>query len=199
TGQPLHAFDADKIAGKTVIIDTLPAGTKFKTLDDTERVLHAEDLMICDAEGGMCIAGVFGGINSGVSNETTSVFLESAWFNPVRIRKTAKRHGLNTAASFRFERGVDPNGTLYALIRAADLILEISGGEISGPITDEITDIPQAVELEFSLERFNKLAGTNLDIRTVESILSSLDFEILSKDVEAVYRLKVPTYRADVT
>src|SRR5690606_10262524 len=178
TGQPLHAFDADKIAGKTVIIDTLPAGTKFKTLDDTERVLHAEDLMICDAEGGMCIAGVFGGINSGVSNETTSVFLESAWFNPVRIRKTAKRHGLNTDASFRFERGVDPNGTLYALKRAANLILEIAGGNIVGPLIDEITEIPKQVELDFSLERFNSLAGTNLDDKTVSAILKSLDFEI---------------------
>ena len=199
TGQPLHAFDADKIAGNKVIIDTLEAGRKFTTLDGVERGLHSEDLMICDAEGGMCIAGVFGGIHSGVSDQTTSVFLESAWFNPVRIRKTAKRHGLNTDASFRFERGVDPNETLYALKRAADLILEISGGEISGPITDEITEIPQAVELEFSLERYNRLAGTNLDAKTVESILHSLDFEILSKSVEAGYRLKVPTYRADVT
>ncbi|MBR9915207.1 MAG: phenylalanine--tRNA ligase subunit beta, partial [Algicola sp.] len=135
-GQPLHAFDAAKINGNKVIVKTLPEGTKFKTLDDVERELSAEDLMICDAEKPMCIAGVFGGAHSGVSEGTTSIFLESAYFNPVSVRKTAKRHGLNTDASFRFERGIDPNITDYALKRAALLILEIAGGEISSDLLD---------------------------------------------------------------
>ena len=199
TGQPLHAFDADKIAGNTVIIDTLPKGTKFTTLDEVERELHPDDLMICNSDGGMCIAGVFGGIHSGVSNNTNSVFLESAWFNPVRIRKTAKRHGLNTDASFRFERGVDPNGTIYALKRATNLIVEIAGGKAVGPLIDEITEIPKAAEFDFSLARFNMLAGTSLVAEVVEGILKSLDFEILSVTADHVFSLKVPTYRVDVT
>ncbi len=197
-GQPLHAFDAAKITGNTVIIDTLPKGTKFTTLDEVERELHENDLMICNSSGGMCIAGVFGGMNSGVSEATTSVFLESAWFNPVRIRKTAKRHGLNTDASFRFERGVDPGGTVFALERAANLILEIAGGEVVGPLIDQVTTLPKQVELEFSLKRFNSLAGTILDHQAVTSILESLDFEIESKSVDAIFKLKVPTFRADV-
>ncbi|NEN24011.1 phenylalanine--tRNA ligase subunit beta [Cryomorpha ignava] len=197
-GQPLHAFDAARIKGNKIVIDTLPKGTKFTTLDEVERVLDEKDLMICNGEGGMCIAGVFGGIRSGVSDHTTSVFLESAWFNPVRIRKTAKRHGLNTDASFRFERGVDPNGTVFALKRAANLILEIAGGEVVGPLIDEITEIPQQVALDFSLERFNSLAGTNLDEQVVTGILKSLDFEIESTTADKVFKLKVPTYRADV-
>lgn len=198
-GQPLHAFDAAKIEGKKVIIDTLPQGTKFTTLDGVERTLDDKDLMICHSSGGMCIAGVFGGLHSGVSDQTTSVFLESAWFNPVRIRKTAKRHGLNTDASFRFERGVDPEGTVFALKRAANLILEIAGGNIVGPLIDEITEIPKQVELDFSLERFNSLAGTNLDDKTVSAILKSLDFEITTVSDGNVFKLKVPTYRVDVT
>src|SRR5690606_34025007 len=198
-GQPLHAFDAAKIAGNRVIIDTLPKGTGFTTLDGVERELSEKDLMICHNEGGMCIAGVFGGVHSGVSEQTTSVFLESAWFNPVRVRKTAKRHGLNTDASFRFERGVDPGGTVFALKRAASLILEIAGGEIVGPLIDEITETPKQVALDFSLERFNSLAGTNLDENTVSAILKSLDFEIESLADNKVYKLKVPTYRVDVT
>ena len=198
-GQPLHAFDAAKIAGNRVIIDTLPKGTGFTTLDGEERELSEKDLMICHSDGGMCIAGVFGGIHSGVSEQTTSVFLESAWFNPVRVRKTAKRHGLNTDASFRFERGVDPGGTVFALKRAVNLILEIAGGEIVGPLIDEITETPKQVALDFSLDRFNMLAGTNLDENTVSAILKSLDFEIESLADNKVYKLKVPTYRVDVT
>lgn len=198
-GQPLHAFDAGKITTNTVVIDTLPKGTKFTTLDEVERELDEKDLMICNGEEGMCIAGVFGGIHSGVSEKTSSVFLESAWFNPVRIRKTAKRHALNTDASFRFERGVDPAGTVFALKRAANLILEIAGGNVTGPLIDTITELPKQVELDFSLERFNKLAGTNLDEQVVTDILKSLDFEIESITSDKVFKLKVPTYRADVT
>lgn len=198
TGQPLHAFDADKIAGQKVIVDTLPQETEFTTLDGVERKLHADDLMICDEEGGMCIAGVYGGAHSGVTDKTQSVLIESAYFNPTRIRKTAKRHGLNTDASFRFERGVDPQGVLYALKRAADLVLEMAGGEIVGPVIDIITEIPKPVELDFNLDRFNKLSGTSVDANTVEGILKSLDIEILENS-NSTYRLKIPTYRVDVT
>ncbi|HKL02238.1 MAG TPA: phenylalanine--tRNA ligase subunit beta, partial [Cryomorphaceae bacterium] len=198
TGQPLHAFDADKIVGNKVIVDTLPEGTKFTTLDDEERTLHESDLMICNDKGGMCIAGVFGGIDSGVGNDTNRVFLESAWFNPVRVRKTAKRHGLNTDASFRFERGVDPEQTLYALRRAADLILEIAGGSISGPLIDEKKDTPKSVELDFSIAKLNKLTGLKLSAERVKEILDALDFEILG-DANDELKLRVPTYRVDVT
>lgn len=134
-GQPLHAFDAAKISGK-VIVKTLPSGTKFTTLDDVERSLHEEDIIICDENGPLCIAGVFGGKESGVSEETTTIFLESAYFNPVSVRKTAKRHQLNTDASFRFERGIDPAITDYALKRAALLIQEVAGGEITSDLID---------------------------------------------------------------
>jgi len=135
-GQPLHAFDAAKISGNKVLVKTVAAGTKFITLDGIERELHENDLMICDAEKPMCIAGIFGGIHSGVTQTTTSIFLESAYFNPVSVRKTAKRHGLSTDASFRFERGIDPNITEYALKRAALLIQDIAGGEITSDIID---------------------------------------------------------------
>jgi phenylalanyl-tRNA synthetase beta chain len=134
-GQPLHAFDASKINGN-IIVDTVPSGTKFTTLDGIERSLNDEDIMICDSQGPLCIAGVFGGLNSGVSESTNIIFLESAYFNPVSIRKTAKRHGLSTDASFRFERGIDPEITDYALKRAAILILEVAGGEITSDLID---------------------------------------------------------------
>lgn len=135
-GQPLHAFDASKIKGNKIEVKTVKSGTKFISLDGVERILDEEDLMICDAEKPMCIAGVFGGKDSGVSDGTTSIFLESAYFSPVAVRKTAKRHGLNTDASFRFERGIDPNITEYALKRATLLILEIAGGKVSSDIID---------------------------------------------------------------
>ena len=135
-GQPLHAFDASKIKGNKVTVKTVAAGTKFITLDDVERTLHEEDLMICDENGPMCFAGVFGGKNSGVTENTSTIFLESAYFNPVTIRKTAKRHSLSTDASFRFERGIDPTITEYGLKRAAILILEVAGGEITSDIVD---------------------------------------------------------------
>ena len=136
TGQPLHAFDAAEIKGNKVVVRTAEAGSKFVTLDGLEREMHQDDLLICNESEGMCIAGVFGGLNSGVKDSTTSVFLESAWFDSVYIRKTARRHTLSTDASFRFERGTDPNGTIYALKRAALLIKEVAGGEISSEIVD---------------------------------------------------------------
>jgi len=178
-GQPLHAFDAAKISGNKVIVKTLPKGTKFTTLDDIERELHAEDLMICDAEKPMCIAGVFGGSHSGVSEGTTSIFLESAYFNPVSIRKTAKRHGLNTDASFRFERGIDPNITDYALKRAALMIIDIAGGEIS---SDAMDFYPKKIEDFFRndvqreadvIEEVLRVYGYN-NINTTEKLNASI-------------------------
>ncbi len=197
TGQPLHAFDADKIEGREIIVKTLPEGSPFTTLDGTERKLSAEDLMICDAKGGLCIAGVLGGSESGVSNATQNIFLESAWFNPVRVRKTAKRHGLNTDASFRFERGADPEGALYALKRSASLIIEICGGRQSAPITDELKEVPTPSVIDFSLEKCNALCGTNMKAEEVERILDALDFGISGEN--GIYKLTAPTYRVDVT
>ena len=195
-GQPLHAFDASKISGK-IIVKTLPAGTKFTTLDDVERTLHEEDLMICDEKEPLCIAGVFGGKNSGVSENTTSIFLESAYFNPVSIRKTAKRHTLSTDASFRFERGIDPTITEYALKRAAILIQEVAGGEITMDIIDvyqkKIEDFP--VFLNF--EKTKKLIGQELPQETIKKILASLDIKITSVS-DSGLGLVIPAYRVDV-
>ncbi len=195
-GQPLHAFDASKITGK-VTIKTLPAGTKFTTLDDVERTLHEEDLMICDNNGPMCIAGVFGGKNSGVTENTTNIFLESAYFNPVSIRKTAKRHGLSTDASFRFERGIDPTITEYALKRAALLIQEVAGGEITSDVIDiypkKIEDFP--VFLNFA--KTAKLIGQELPKEIIKKILASLDIKVNSV-TDAGLGLTIPAYRVDV-
>lgn len=197
-GQPLHAFDAAKIKGNKVIVQTLPAGTKFTTLDDVERTLHEEDLMICDENGAMCIAGVFGGKTSGVTETTSSIFLESAYFNPVSVRKTAKRHGLSTDASFRFERGIDPTITEYALKRAALLIQETAGGEI----TSDITDIyPKKIEDHSVLLNFNnvtKVIGQELPKETIKKILVSLDIKISTMS-DAGLGLVIPAYRVDVT
>lgn len=198
TGQPLHAFDADKIKGDKVVVRTLPKGTTFTTLDGLKRELTADDLMICNSEEGMCIAGVFGGLDSGVSNSTQRIFLESAWFNPVRVRKTAKRHALNTDSSFRFERGVDPQATLYALRRAAQLMTEIAGARQTGSLIDLKGNVPEPVTLDFSLEYCNALCGASITALELEGILSSLDFEF-EKTAAGQYRLSVPTYRVDVT
>jgi len=196
-GHPLHAFDADKISGKTVLVKTLPEGTKFTTLDEVERKLSGKDLMICDEKGGLCIAGVFGGIESGVTTETKNVFLEAAWFNPSRVRKTAKRHALNTDASFRYERGVDHEMTLFALKRAAQLIAELTGGKLLGPINHEVTKLPETNEIEITLKRINDLCGAAISESELETIFDSLDFDYRKSGEN--YELKVPSYRVDVT
>lgn len=195
-GQPLHAFDASKINGK-VCVKTLAAGTKFTTLDGVERSLAEDDLMICDDKGPMCIAGVFGGQNSGVTETTASIFLESAYFNPVSVRKTAKRHGLNTDASFRFERGIDPTITEYALKRACMLLKEVAGGEVTSDIIDlypkKIEDFP--VVLNFG--KAWKIIGQELPQETIKKILASLDIKVNSIS-DAGLGLTIPAYRVDV-
>ncbi|HEX8014088.1 MAG TPA: phenylalanine--tRNA ligase subunit beta [Flavobacterium sp.] len=195
-GQPLHAFDAAKINGK-VIVKTLPEGTKFVTLDDVERTLHKEDLMICDEKGPLCIAGVFGGKKSGVSDGTTSIFLESAYFDAVSVRKTAKRHQLNTDASFRFERGIDPTITEYALKRAALLIQEVAGGKIT---SDVIEVYPKKVE-DFSVllnfSHVSKIIGQEIPKDTIKKILVSLDIKVNSVS-DSGLGLTIPAYRVDV-
>ena len=196
-GQPLHAFDADRISGKKIIVKTVKAGTKFVTLDGMERTLHDEDLMICDAEKPLCIAGVFGGENSGVSKETNSIFLESAYFNPVSIRKSAKRHGLNTDASFRFERGIDPNITKYALKRAALLIIEIAGGKITSELIDEYPNKIEDAQVFLTFDKTNKLIGEELPKETIKSILSALEIKV-NNVTESGLGLTIPAYRNDV-
>ncbi len=198
TGQPLHAFDASQIKGNTVIVKKLAEGTIFKTLDGVDRKLTANDLMICNSEEGMCIAGVFGGEKSGVTTETKNIFLESAYFNPVSIRKTSKHHGLKTDASFRFERGADPNITVFAIKRAALLIKEIAGGEISSDIIDIYPEKIENRIFDYSLEKLNILAGKTIEENTVINILNSLDIEILSKNDDKL-RLSVPPLKTDVT
>lgn len=197
-GQPLHAFDASKITGQKIEVKTLAQGTKFTTLDGVERELDQEDLMICDAEKPLCIAGVFGGLNSGVTAETTSIFLESAYFNPVSIRKTAKRHALNTDASFRFERGIDPNITEYALKRAALLIKELASGEISSELTDIYTNKIEDFQVRLSFENTNELIGQEIPRETIKSILTSLEIKI-NNVTETGLGLTIPAYRNDVT
>ncbi|MEE3999104.1 phenylalanine--tRNA ligase subunit beta [Tenacibaculum sp. FZY0031] len=197
-GQPLHAFDASKIRGGKVVVKTLEEGTKFTTLDDVERELSSEDIMICDAdENPLCIGGVFGGAKSGVTEHTTSIFLESAYFNPVSVRKTAKRHGLNTDASFRFERGIDINTTKYALKRAALLIEEYAGGKMSSDILDFYPVKLEDFEVFLSFENAYKLIGQEIPKETIKKILASLDIKINSV-TEAGLGLVVPSYRVDV-
>ena len=197
TGQPLHAFDADQIAGQKIIVKTLPAGTKFTTLDNKERELTASDLMICSETDGMCIAGVFGGVKSGITEKTKNVFLESAYFSADYVRKTSMHHGLKTDASFRFERGTDPNGTIYALKRAALLMQEIAGAKISS----EITDIyPEKVENKNILVRdknINRLIGKVIPREKVFAILEALDIRVTDKKDDS-YTVSVPPYRVDV-
>jgi phenylalanyl-tRNA synthetase beta chain len=196
-GQPVHAFDAKKIQGKQVIVKTLPEGTPFVTLDGIERKLGAADLMICDEKGGMCIGGVFGGLESGVSESTTSIFLESAYFNPVSIRKTARRHQLNTDASFRFERGCDPNNCIYILKYAALLIQNVAGGTISSDITDIYPTpiVPKQVAVSF--EKINSLIGKEIDKATIQTILGGLEMEIIRETTKDLV-VSIPTYRVDV-
>lgn len=196
-GQPMHCFDASKIKGDKIVVRTCPAGTPFTTLDGVEHKLDAADLMICNAEEPMCIAGVFGGLDSGVTESATTIFLESAYFNPTRVRKTARRQGLSTDSSFRYERGVDPNMAMYALKLAAIMVKELAGGEIVGSVQDVSARNfpPFDVELTYSL--IDNLVGKHIPAETVDSILKSLEIEIASKQGDAL-ALKVPTYRVDV-
>jgi len=197
-GQPLHAFDLNHIEGKKIVVKTVAAGTVFKALDEVDYTLHEDDLMICDAVKPLCMAGVYGGFNSGVKNETTSIFLESAYFNPVSVRKTAKRHGLNTDASFRFERGIDPNITEYALKRAALLIQETAGGEITSDITDLYSQKIEDQQVFLPYAKVNSLIGQDIPKEEIKSILRTLDINV-NNVTETGLGLTIPAYRNDVT
>lgn len=197
-GQPLHAFDADKIAGGKVIVKKVAEGTTFVTLDDVERKLSADDLMICNAEAPMCIAGVFGGKTSGVDTETKNIFLESAYFNAVSVRKTAKRHGLKTDASFRFERGTDPEITVTALKYAALLIKELAGGEISSSVSDIYPKHIRPFEFEVSYTNINKLIGANIPSAEIKHIITALGISATSTSDDTL-ALRVPSFKVDVT
>lgn len=196
--QPLHCFDVSKIKGEEIIVRTLPAGTKFTTLDGVERSLNERDLMICNTEEPMCMAGVFGGLDSGVTESATDIFLESACFNPTTIRKAARRHGLNTDASFRFERGVDPNGCLYALHIAAMMVKELAGGEICGPVVDLYPSPVHRAVVELSFDEINALIGAEVPHEAVRTILRALEIEI-ADEKDGHMTLRIPTYRVDVT
>ncbi|MDR0612900.1 MAG: phenylalanine--tRNA ligase subunit beta [Dysgonamonadaceae bacterium] len=198
TGQPLHAFDLQEIIDNKIIVKTLPEGTPFVTLDGIERKLSDKDLMICNLTGGMCIGGVFGGLHSGVKDSTTDIFLESAYFNPTWIRKTARRHGLHTDASFRFERGVDPNSTINVLKRAALLIQELAGGEITGEIQDIYPNPVSNAKVELSIRKTWNLIGKQIPVEIIELILKSLEINVTDKK-EDIWILDIPTYRVDVT
>ncbi|MDC3182552.1 phenylalanine--tRNA ligase subunit beta, partial [Flavobacteriaceae bacterium] len=197
-GQPLHAYDFDKITTKSINVKTLSEGTEFTTLDGDTRKLLKTDLMICDADTPMCIAGVFGGQNHGITNETKSIFLESAYFDPVSIRKTAKHHGINSDASFRFERGICIDSVDYALKRAAILICELCGGNISSDVIDEFPKKPEEKSILLNFNKTNKLIGQEIPREEIKSILTSLDFKI-NNITETGVGITVPFYRHDVT
>jgi phenylalanyl-tRNA synthetase beta chain len=198
TGQPLHAFDLEKIKGNKIIVRNLEQNTRFTTLDEVERKLSNEDLIICDGESKpMCLAGVFGGLQSGVSNKTTSIFLESAYFNPVSVRKTSKRHNLNTDASFRFERGVDPNNVVYPIQRAVDLIVEICGAHVSSNLIDIYPKKIKEATLNLNLAKVTKLIGQEIPKDNVCTILKDLDIKVLEKK-DDLLTISIPTYRTDV-
>lgn len=197
-GQPLHGFDADKIRGNKVIVKTLPKDSKFISLDEKERKLYDTDLMICDEAGGMCIAGVFGGIQSGVTESTKNIFLESAYFSPDYVRKTSLLHGLKTDSAFRFERGTDPLNTVYALKRAAMLIKELAGGEISSNIIDIYPQVIQPFEVKMKFKNIDRLIGKVIEPQKIYNILENLDILVQDKS-ETGFTVKVPPYRVDVT
>ena len=196
-GQPLHAFDLSKIKNNKVMVQTLPGKTKFTSLDAVERELDQDDLIICNENEGMCIAGVFGGLEHGVSENTKDIFLESAYFNPVSIRKSAKRHGLNTDASYRFERGIDPDKVVYALKRAALLIQEVAGGSVASELIDLYPKKLEPFKTQLDLLNLNSVAGTSIEAGTVRNILNWLDIEITAEK-DTVWQLQVPAYRVDV-
>lgn len=197
TGQPLHAFDAAKIKGSRIVVRRATEGSKFVTLDGVERTMAATNLMICNAEEPMCIAGVFGGKDSGVTEATTNIFIESAYFDPTSVRKTAKMHGLQTDASFRYERGADPNITIYALKRAAMLVKEIAGGEVSSEIKDVVNGDFTPVKISLAFDYLNRMAGKEIDKTQAVTILQSLDCNIIEKDENHVV-VSVPTCKTDV-
>lgn len=196
-GQPLHCFDADKIKGGRVVVQTLAEGTSFVTLDGVERKLSERDLMICNAEEPMCMAGVFGGLDSGTTEETKNIFIESAYFNPTTVRKTARRHGLSTDSSFRFERGIDPNGTIYALKQAAILVKELAGGTVSMEISDNYPAPIADFKVDLKYDFVNSLIGKEIPAETVKGIVTSLEMKIESETAEGVM-LSIPPYRVDV-
>lgn len=196
-GQPLHCFDADRIKGGEVIVKTMPEGTPFVTLDGVERKLSERDLMICNKEEAMCIAGVFGGLDSGSTETTKDVFLESAYFHPTWVRKTARRHGLNTDASFRFERGIDPNGTIYCLKLAALMVKELAGGTIASEIKDVCAAPAKDFRVELAYEKVNSLIGKVIPTDTIKNIVTSLEMKIVDETAEGL-TLDVPPYRVDV-
>ena len=196
-GQPLHCFDADKIKGDKVVVQTLAEGTPFVTLDGVERKLSDKDLMICNTEEPMCIAGVFGGLDSGTTEETKNVFIESAYFNPTSVRKTARRHGLSTDSSFRFERGIDPNITIYALKQAAILVKELAGGTVAMEICDNYPAPIADFKVDLKYDYVNSLIGKEIPAETVKSIVTSLEMKIEGETAEGI-ALSIPPYRVDV-
>lgn len=198
TGQPLHAFDAEAITGKEVIVQTLPADTSFITLDDKERKLSSEDLMICNTESPMCIGGVFGGKLSGVKDTTTRIFLESAWFNPISIRKSSLRHDLRTDAAGRFEKGVDISQTVQVLKRAALLIKDLAGGLIEGDVIDVYPTPIEKKEVSIKYHYLKKLSGKNYHVESVKKILTSLGFEVVREGIDEI-RLAVPLHKTDIS
>ena len=197
-GQPLHCFDLAKVDGGEIVVRTCADGTQFTTLDGVERKLDSRDLMICNAKEPMCIAGVFGGLDSGVTDTTTDIFIESACFNPTSVRKTARRHGLNTDASFRYERGTDPNICMYVLKLAALMVKELAGGEICGPVTDIYPDIVEPYPVSLTYSRVNSLIGKDIPEDTVDNILRLLEIDIKERRTDGELLLAVPTYRIDV-
>ena len=196
-GQPLHTFDADMVKGHQIVVKTMPEGTPFQTLDGEEHKLSDRDLAICNAEDPMCIAGVFGGKGSGTYETTKNVVLESAYFHPTWIRKSARRHGLSTDASFRFERGVDPNGTIYALQQAAILCQELAGGKVSMEICDVYPEPMKNPVVELSYEYVHNLVGKDIPVETIKGICESLEMKVLNETPEAL-TLEIPAYRVDV-
>ena len=201
-GQPLHAFDMGKVAGHKIVVRRAQEGEPFVTLDGVEHKLSAEDLMICDEQRPMCLAGVFGGLDSGVSDTTTDIFIEAAYFNPVTVRKSARRHGLSTDSSFRFERGTDPDMPAYALRRAALLVKELAGGTIASEVLDLYPQKIGPFEFEVNLGRINRLIGADIPVETAKAILTGLEIEIRNERTEAngdtVLAIAVPAYRVDV-
>ena len=198
TGHPLHAFDSDKIDGRKVIIKTLPQDTPFKTLDDKEIKLHEEDLMICNATAGMCIAGVYGGKDSGITDTTQNVFLESAYFNPLFVRKTSKRHGLKTDAAFRYERGCDVNMTIYAIRRATQLLVELADAVVASEVIDEYPTAIEQIIIPLTVEEVAKVAGKTIDLQTISTILLNLGFENTTIS-ENKLSVTIPLNKHDVT